>query len=359
MGTFVTFGEALLRLSPPGHHRLGQPGSHFELGPAGAELNVACALSTWNNKVRYVTALPADNPLADQLLSKVKSYGVDTEYVVRRSGRVGLVFVETGASQRPSRVHYDRSHSSMSLASFSEYEWEKIFSSATHLHITGITPALSENAAHATIKAAKYAKQSGLHISCDLNFRSKLWQWSTERSGRALAEKIMREILPEIDLLIANETDLADVLGIRGETAEGAIDIEVFARLARQAADAYPNLSYVAITLRESLSASHNRWGALLLERPNDQIYFAPENNGVYAPYDIDMIIDRVGAGDAFAAGLLHALTSDQNRTASEALDFAVAASCLAHSIPGDINHSKLGEIQGLTEGNRTGRVVR
>ena len=359
MKTFVTFGEALLRLSPPGHHRLGQPGSQFEIGPAGAELNVACALSTWNNNVRYVTALPTDNPLADQLLSKVQSYGVDTEYIVRRSGRVGLVFVETGASQRPSRVHYDRSHSSMSLASFSEFEWDKIFSSATHLHITGITPALSEHAAHATIEAAKYAKQSGLYISCDLNFRSKLWQWSRERSGRSLAENIMREIMPEIDLLIANETDLADVLGIHSETAEGAIDIEAFAHLARRAADAYPNLSYVAITLRESLSASHNRWGALLLQRPEDRIYFAPENNGAYQPYDIDTIIDRVGAGDAFAAGLLHALNSDQNWTPSEALEFAVAASCLAHSIPGDINYSKLGEIQGLTEGNHTGRVVR
>ena len=359
MGTFVTFGEALLRLSPPGHHRLGQPSSYFELGPAGAELNVACALATWNNEVRYVTALPTDNPLADQLLSKVQSYGVDTDYVVRRSGRVGLVFVETGASQRPSRVHYDRSHSSVSLAPSSEYEWERIFASATHLHVTGITPAISENAARATIEAAKYAKQAGMQVSCDLNFRSKLWQWSTKRSGRDLAGKIMVEILPELDLLIANETDLADVLGLRGETAEGVIDIEQFARLARQTADAYPNLSHVAITLRESLSASHNRWGALLLERPGDRIYFAPENDGVYEPYDIDPIIDRVGAGDAFAAGLLHALNSDQNPTPDEALSFAVAASCLAHSIPGDINHSKLGEIQGLAAGNHTGRVVR
>ena len=359
MANFVTFGEALLRLSPPNHQRLARPAGHYKIGPAGAELNVACALANWNNDVRYVTALPVTNPLADMLLSEMQSYGIDTKHVMRREGRVGLVFVETGAGQRPSRVHYDRSHSSISLAPSSEYDWDEIFAAATHLHISGITPALSKNAADATIEAAKHAKQMGLHVSCDINFRSKLWQWDTERSGRDLAKKIMGEILPELNLLIANETDLTDVLGLHAETAEGEIDIEAFACLARRAADTFPNLSHVAITLRESLSATHNRWGAILLERPDDQLYIAPENEGVYAPYNIDMIVDRVGAGDAFAAGLLHALGSDQYRTPSKALDFAVAASCLAHSIPGDINHSNLSEIGELTEGNHTGRVVR
>lgn len=359
MGNFVTFGEALVRMSPPGHQRLEQPGNYFEIGPAGAELNVACALALWNNNVRYVTTVPKDNPLAERLVAQIRSYGVDTTYIQRTIGRLGLVFVETGASQRPSRVHYDREQSSISLTVPAQYKWGEIFDATNHLHLTGITPALSENAAASTMAAAKYAKKSGLRVSCDLNFRSKLWQWDAAKSAGELAGDIMREILPQVDVLIANETDLGDVLGLRSEVAEGDIDFDAYARLARQAADTYPNLTHVAITLRESISASRNRWGGLLLDRTADQIYFAPEKNGVYHPYNIDKIVDRVGAGDSFAAGLLHAMYSDQYQTLSEALDFAVAASCLAHSIPGDINHSNPSEIEALKAGNSTGRVQR
>ncbi len=359
MGGFVTFGEAMLRMSPPGHKRLSEPGDHFEIGPAGAELNVSCALALWKNNVRYVTAMPKDNPLAELLISRIQGYGVDTHHIQRIDGRLGLVFVETGASQRPSRVHYDRNHSSISLAPPTQYNWSKIFDSVNHLHLTGITPALSKNAAQATIDAATYAKNSGMQISCDLNFRSKLWQWDSSKSARELARETMQNILPYVDLLIANETDLGDVLGLQSGVAEGEIEVDTYARLARQTIEAYPNLTSVAITLRESISASHNRWGALLLDRGSDQIYFAPQKNGGYQPYSIDTIVDRVGAGDAFVAGLLHALYSDKYDGLSEALSFAVAASCLAHSIPGDINYSIPQEIEALRKGNNTGRVLR
>ena len=359
MGTFVMFGEALLRLSPPGHKRLGHPGDYFEMGPAGAELNVACSLALLGDDVRYVTTVPSDNPLAEMLIARVQSYGVDTQYIQRTEGRLGLVFVETGASQRPSRVHYDREHSSISLATPTQYNWSEIFDSANHLHLTGITPALSKSAAESTLSAAKLAKEAGLRVSCDLNFRSKLWQWEDAKSARELAREVMWEILPYVDLLIANETDLGDVLGFRSEFSEGNLKFDLYAGLARQAVEAFSNLTHVAITLRESLSASHNRWGGLLLDSVADQIYFAPEQNGSYHPYNLDTIVDRVGAGDAFAAGLLHALSAEKHQSPQQAIAFAVAASCLAHSVPGDINHSNLGEIEALLGGNTAGRVLR
>lgn len=359
MAIFVTFGEAMLRLGPHGLKRWDQSNGLFEVGPAGAELNVACSLCILGHEVRYVTALPDENPLADMLIARIKSYGVDTTHIQRSAGRLGLVFVETGASQRPGRVHYDRAESSVSCRTLEHYCWSDIFTAADHLHVTGITPALSKETARVTLHAVQKAKDAGITVSCDLNFRGKLWGWDKAKSPRQLAGEIMRDILPHVDLLIANETDLGDVLGLNADLAEGHIDSTVYARLARQAAEAFPNLSHVAITMRESLSASHNRWGGLLLDIADNQIYRAPLQEGAYQPYDISLIVDRVGAGDAFAAGLLYALKSEKYAAPDQAIAFAVAASCLAHTVPGDINLSTLSEIEALVEGHATGRVVR
>ena len=349
----------MLRLSPSGHKRLGQGSESFDVGPAGAELNVACSLALLGHNARYVTMLPNNNPLAEMLISRVKGYGVETQYICRSSGRLGLVFVETGASQRPSRVHYDRDHSSVSLASPDQYNWSAAFTSADYLHVTGITPALSKAAAEATFEAVQVAKKSGLGISCDLNFRSKLWQWDNSKSPQQLASHVMQKLLPQVNLLIANETDLGDVLGLFSDLPEGTIDLDVYSALARRAAQTFPNLSQVAITLRESLSASHNRWGGLLLDVTTDQVCFAPQKANAYTPYDIRHVVDRVGAGDAFAAGLLHALATKKHRSPDQAIAFATAASCLAHSVPGDINQANLSEIEALLAGSETGRVIR
>lgn len=359
MTTFVTFGEAMLRLGPHDLKRWQQSDGMFEVGPAGAELNVACSLAILGQEVRYVTALPNENPLADMLIAKIQSYGVKTEYIQREPGRLGLIFVETGACQRPGRVHYDRSGSSVSLADAAEYPWDDIFTTADHLHLTGITPALSKEAANATLHGAKTAKDQGMTVSCDLNFRSKLWKWHETKPPHQLAGDTMRAILPHIDLVVANEADLGDVLGLKSDLAEGRIDPSVLAQLAREAAKEFPNLSRIAISMRDSISASHNRWGGLLLDIATDQVHLAPVQKNTYRPYEINPIVDRVGAGDAFAAGLLYALQSEDYRAPERAIAFAVAASCLAHTIPGDVNQSNLSEIITLLEGNTSGRVIR
>lgn len=350
------------RLCPPATRRLQQqlPGL-LEFTFGGAEANVAASLAMLGADVSFVSALP-DNPIADSCISTIRGVGVCTRHIIRsKTGRLGLYFLESGANQRPSQVVYDREGSSIALAGPDSYDWSTIFSDATWLHLSGITPSLSKNATESTIAAANSAKAAGLKVSCDLNFRKKLWRWAGP-NPRELAERTVREILPFVDLLIANEEDCHDVLNIQAADTDvhsGQLAIERYSDVARQVVAQFPQISRVGITLRQSISASHNNWGGMLYAAKDDSVHFAPLNDNQYRPYEIRHIVDRVGAGDAFAAGLIFALNTCELANNQDAISFAVAASCLAHSIVGDFNYSTRSEIEALMHGSGTGRVVR
>lgn len=361
--TIVTFGEVMGRFAPAGYLRFRQavPGP-MDLTFGGAEANVAASLAIFGASARFVTALPG-HAIADACVGVLAGLGVDTSRIVRsKKGRLGLYFLETGANQRPSNVIYDRANSSVSLTSGSEYDWAGIFSDACWLHTTGITPALSEISAGAVLTAVKAAKASGLKVSCDLNFRKKLWSWEEGTASGVLAERTMRSILPFVDVVIANEEDAADVLGIHAAETDvhsGKVSAERYPDVARQIARQFPNVSTVAITLRESLSASHNNWGAMLFDVAADRAYFAPVRGGDYQPWQVKNIVDRVGGGDSFGAGLIFAMNTPELAAPETAIAFAVAASCLAHSIVGDINYTTRAEAEALMKGSGAGRVVR
>lgn len=363
MKTIVTFGEILGRICPPGHLRFRQamPGV-LQLTFAGAEANVAASLSMLGATTRFITCLP-ENDIAAACQASLAGLGVDTRHIVTlEEGRLGLYFVETGANQRPGRVIYDRAGSSFSIAPANTYDWDAIFDTATWFHTTGISPSLSRTAAEATIEAVRRAKSAGVTVSCDLNFRKKLWRWDASKRPAALARETMQEILPHVDLVIGNEEDAADVLGIAGENTDvqaGQIDAPRYTRVAQQIIQQFPNVARVAITLRESHSASHNNWGALLYDLATERAYFAPLRDGMYAPYEIRAIVDRVGGGDAFAAGLIFALNTPEYQEPQQAVAFATAASCLAHSIHGDFNYHSQAEIEALLNHGGTGRVER
>lgn len=363
MTRIVTFGEIMARLAPRGFLRLRQalPGS-LDVTFAGAEANVATSLAMFGAEAAFVTALP-DNPLAEACLATLRGMGIDTQHILRMNdGRLGLYFLETGANQRASRVIYDREHSSISLAAPDAFDWDTIFAGATWFHVTGITPALSRLAADTTVHAVQQAKRQGLIVSCDLNFRGKLWRWSPPTPPRELAGRVMREVLPHVDVLIANEEDCGDVLGIHaGETDvhTGKLDVKRYPDVARQIATQFANIPFVATTLRQSISASHNNWGAMLFDTAHDAAHFAPRRDGEYQPYEIRNIVDRVGGGDSFAAGLIFALSEWGFAEAAKALDFAAAASCLAHSILGDFNYVSRQEVETLLAGSTSGRVIR
>lgn len=362
MKRIVTFGEIMGRLTPPGFVRLrqGLPGS-LKVTFAGAEANVAASLSGFGASATFVTALP-DNDLSEACVAALRASGVASHIVRTDYGRLGLYFLETGANQRPSRVIYDRDHSAISLTAAEAYDWESVLGDAEWFHVTGITPAISNVAAEATWNAVAAAKSAGLTVSCDLNFRSKLWRWEEGLSPRQLAQRTMREVLPHVDVLIANEEDCGDVLGIRAEDSDvhsGKLDITRYPEVARRVVEQFPNIGLVATTLRQSFSASHNDWGAMLYNSANDRASFAPQHDGEYQPYEIRNIVDRVGGGDAFAAGLIFGLTCEDYASADDALEFAVAASCLAHSIEGDFNFSSRAEVDALAGGRSSGRVVR
>ena len=358
----VSFGEIMGRLAAPGHLRLRQT-RELEVTYAGAEASVAESISNFGGSARYVTALPK-HALADATIDSVRAVGVDVRYVLRTDeGRLGLYFLETGANQRPSNVIYDRADSAIAMTPADRYDWDGIFGGAQWLHLSGITPALSENAADATRVAAQKAKAAGATVSIDLNFRAKLWKWDSGKTPRELAQTTMRAILPSIDVVIANEEDCHDVLGIRAGDTDvhaGSLDTSRYPDVARQVVSQFPNVSKVAITLRESLSATHNNWGAMLYDAASDRPVFAPlDADGSYQPYEIKNIVDRVGGGDAFAAGLIFALTTPELSEPQTALNYAVAASCLKHSIKGDFNYSTRSEVEALMGGSASGRVVR
>jgi 2-dehydro-3-deoxygluconokinase len=361
---FLAFGEVMARLAPPGRLRWRQalPG-RVEVTWGGGEANVCAALALWGQPVRYVTALPCQ-PIAECLATSLRGLGVDLEHVLwRDEGRLGLYFVEVGANQRGSTVLYDRDSSAVSLAEPDEYNWDRILDGVRWLHVTGITPAISESAYRSNLELVRRADAAGIAISCDLNFRKKLWNWKPGTASRQLARECMAQVLTHVDLVIANEEDAADVLGIHAEGTDvtrGELNAPAYEQVAREIVRRFPHVARVAITLRESISADHNNWGGMLYDAGQEKSFFAPlDAQGRYAPYAISDIVDRVGAGDSFAAGLLHALNTPAYREPEAAIQFAVAASCLKHSVQGDFNYVSEGEVAALVAGNASGRVQR
>ena len=362
--TVVTFGEIMGRFAPEGFKRLSQvcPGQ-MNLTFGGAEANVAVSISVLGGKARFVTALPT-HIMAEACVRELRGMGVDCSHILRTdAGRLGLYFVETGANQRPSRVIYDRADSAVSLASADKYDWDAIFADAGWLHLSGITPALSRIAAETTLAAAQEAAARGIRVSCDLNFRKALWRWDAEFAPKELAKRTMGPILRHVDVVIANEEDASDVLGIEAAHSDveaGELAIDHYPEVAAAIVSQFPKVSKVAITLRESHSATHNDWGAMLYDASNQNACFAPLRDGVYTPYQIRAIVDRVGGGDSFAAGLIYASHFAEFAADDQAvLEFAVASSCLAHSTAGDFNHTSRQEAEALAGGSGSGRVVR
>jgi len=347
MTRVVTLGEIMLRLKSPQLERLFQS-PLLEATFGGGEANVAVSLARFGLDAALATVLPK-NPLGEAALGELRRHGVDSSCIVRGGERLGIYFLETGANQRPSVVVYDRSHSSMAEADPGSFDWDAVFDGADWFHISGITPALSQSAADLSLQAVQAAKERGVTVSCDYNYRGKLWKY-----GRS-APDVMRELVRHIDVGIANEEDCQLSLGITVEngarerqgTQEG-LQLARYEALCRKVFEAFPNLKYQAITLRESHSASHNGWSACLF---NGRQFFGSTK------YDLTHIVDRVGAGDSFAAGLIYGLTKRMGD--EEALNFAVAASALKHTIPGDLNLVTLSEVQHLVSGNASGRVQR
>ncbi|MGE5191175.1 MAG: PfkB family carbohydrate kinase [Deltaproteobacteria bacterium] len=360
----VTFGEVMVRLAPEEFLRLAQvlPG-RLEATFGGGEVNVAVSVALQGEQAAFATVLP-DNVLTDAFEHELRRLKVDPGLVQRsKIGRFGIYFVETGANQRAGTVTYDRDCSSISLTPPADYNWEAIFAGATWFHITGITPALSADSAAAALHAVKLARERRITVSCDLNFRKKLWRWKSGTAPVALARETMRALIPYVDLVIANEEDAEMCLGIQAPESNveaGELNLEGYAEVARQIVRQFPNVSRVAITLRESISASHNNWGAMLHDAATNVVHLAPTSSaGRYAPYEIRNIVDRVGAGDSFAAGLIFALNTPGLDAPGTAVQYAVAASCLKHSIKGDFNYAMRAEIEALMKGGGSGRVQR
>lgn len=343
MKTVVTFGEIMLRLAPPGFERFLQS-PQFIATFGGGEANVAVALAGFGVPARYVTVLPPNHPIADAFIGELRRFGVDPSAIVRAKGRMGIYFVEPGANQRPSRVVYDRDSSAIALAQPGDIPWEKAFEGAGWFHVTGITPAISQGAADLAFEAVSKARALGLTVSCDLNYRKNLWKY-----GKTAAE-VMGELFRLVDVGIANEEDCQMALGIEAgvDVESGKLDVGAYQKLAERVLDRFPNLKLMAITLRESFSASHNGWSACLHDRSR---FLASRR------YDITHIVDRVGAGDCFAAGLIYGLLCLASH--QDALEFAVAASCLKHSVPGDFNRFSVEEVNQLVRGGGSGRVQR
>lgn len=343
----VTFGEVMLRLKSPGFQLFLQSPS-FEATFGGGEANVAVSLANFGLDVAFVTALPG-NPIAERCEGYLRSQGVDISHIIRSQGRMGIYFLEAGANQRPSKVIYDRSGSAISKCTPDSFIWESIFEEASWFHVTGITPALSPSSAEAVINAVRKAKDMGLTVSCDYNYRSKLWKYGKQ------AYEVMPEIVKYVDIGIANEEDCQLSLGIEvssdswEESIEtGKLDTSRYQTLCEKVTQSFPNLKIQAITLRESISASHNNWSACLF---NGKDFFVSQR------YEITDIVDRVGGGDSFAAALIYGLI--KGMPDEEALNFATAASCLKHSIPGDANLANTADVQKLVSGKSSGRVQR
>ena len=340
MGRIITFGEVMLRLAPENYLRFVQS-EKYEATFGGAEANVAVSLANYGMDAAFVTKLPS-HEIGQSAVNSLRRFGVDTSLIVRGGDRVGIYYCEKGASQRPSKVIYDRAYSSISTATSSDFDWDTIFAGADWFHFTGITPALSDSTAKICLEAAQAAKAHGITISCDLNYRKKLW--SREKAGF-----VMSDLCKYVDYLIANEEDAKDVFGIEADNTDidsGHLDMDGYISVAQQLTEKF-NFKGVAITLRESLSANDNYFSALLY--CGEKAYFSKK----YLMH----IVDRVGGGDSFGAGLIYSVLSGYE--AQDCVEFAVAASVLKHSIEGDYNMVSCAEVKTLMNGNASGRVQR
>ena len=342
MTEYLCVGELMLRLKAPGNERLLQSPA-FEATFGGGEANVAVSLANFGVESGFVSALPA-NPLGDAAIRELRGFGVDTRHVQRIGERVGIYFLETGANQRPSNVIYDRAHSSIAVAPPESFDWSRILQGAKWLHVTGITPALSATAARISLDAVQAAKAGGVTVSCDFNYRGKLWKY-----GKS-APEVMTELVRHVDVGIANEEDCQKSLGIGAglDVQGGALETDKYEQLTAKVMAAFPELSLLAVTLRESVTADRNGWSACLRDREG----FVRSTR-----FEITDIIDRVGGGDSFAAGLIYGLRAYDDKR--QALEFAVAASCLKHSVSGDFNRVSVAEVENLMGGDASGRVRR
>jgi len=335
-------GEVMLRFKSPGRERFFQS-PVLEATFGGGEANVAVGLARFGLDAAFVSAVPA-NPVGDACLGELRRHGVDTSRVLRQGDRLGTYYLETGANQRPSVVVYDRAHSAICEAAAGDFDWDAVFADAQWFHITGITPAISASACEAALAAVREAKKRNVTVSCDLNFRKKLWKY-----GKT-APEIMSELIRSVDVAIANEEDCQKSLGISVDVdvESGELSAAKYKELSDKVLETYPDLKKIAITMRESHSADHNGWSACL----NNRSEFL-----VSAHYDITDIIDRVGGGDSFATGLIYGLS--QLSSDRDALEYAVATSCLKHSIPGDLPLLTVAEVEGLLKNGGSGRVQR
>ena len=342
MAKVLTMGEIMLRLKTRGNERFFQS-PEFEATFGGGEANVAVSLSNFNMLSEFLSVLP-DNPIGDACIAELRSFGVSTDKILRAPGRMGIYYLETGANQRPSKVVYDRAGSTMAEAKPGDIDWESAFADVDWFHISGITPAISKSAADLSLDAVKEAKKRGITVSLDLNFRKNLWKYGVD------AKTVMSELTKYTDVVIGNEEDCQKSLGLEldVDVEGGSLDTGKYEKLTSLLLTEYPNVSKVAITLRESHSADHNGWAACI---NNGTIFY------VSRKYEIRDIVDRVGGGDSFSAGLIYGLKSFDQDT--EALEFAVAASCLKHSIPGDFNRVSVKEVETLMRGDGSGRVQR
>ena len=338
----LTFGEIMLRLKAPGHERFFQS-PMLEATFGGGEANVAVSLANYGMDAEFLTVLP-QNDIADACICELRYFGVDTKKIVRGEGRMGIYYLEGGANQLPSKVVYDRAYSSIALAKPGDIDWDKAFEGVDWFHITGITPAISESAMELSLESVKEAKKRSITVSCDLNYRKNLWKYGKK------ASEVMREMAKYVDVAIANEEDVQKSLEITVDVnvESGALDREKYRALGNKVLEAYPNMKCIAITLRESHSADWNGWAACL----NDGKDFY-----VSKKYEIRDIIDRVGGGDSFAGGLIYGLNQYEDK--QSALEFAVAASCLKHSVIGDFNRVGVSDVEKLMGGDGTGRVQR
>lgn len=339
---YLTFGEIMLRLRAPGHERFFQS-NMMEATFGGGEANVAVSLANYGEDAAYLTVLP-ENALGDECVKELRRFGVDTKRILRGKGRMGIYFLEAGANQLPSKVVYDRADSAIALAKPGDIDWDKAFDGIGWFHITGITPAISERAMELSLESVKEAKKRGITVSCDLNYRKNLWKY-----GKKAAE-VMRELAKYVDVAVANEEDVQKSLEITTDVnvESGELSRDKYKELGDKVLAAYPDMKMIAITLRESHSADWNGWAACL----NDREHFY-----VSKKYEIRDIIDRVGGGDSFAGGLIYGLNHYEDK--QTALEFAVAASCLKHSIIGDFNRVSAPDVEKLMGGDGTGRVQR
>ncbi|MEG0257316.1 MAG: sugar kinase [Christensenella sp.] len=339
----VTFGEIMLRLKSPGYERFFQS-NMLEATFGGGEANVAVSLANFGMDAEFVTVLP-NNDIGKAAGAEVRRFGVDVSNVVYMDkARLGIYFLEAGAAQRPSKVVYDRSGSAVAQIERGMIDWKKVFDGAAWYHVTGITPAISMAAANETLASVKAAKEAGVMVSCDLNYRGKLWKYGHE------PQEIMRKIVQYTDVVIANEEDFQKSLGVFSdvEAGTGELNLEVYRNISEKVLSDYPNVKIVAITLRESKSANRNGWSACM----NDRKEFLHSQK-----YDITDIVDRVGGGDSFSAGLIYGLMGEY--TNEQALQFAVGASCLKHSIIGDFNRVSVEEVEKFVGGDTSGRIQR